>query len=1175
MRRLRRLVHLRLGYFSMYPARSAGSPALSGSALYAAVWRWHFYAGLFVIPFAVLLAITGAIYLFKPQIEGWLYAGLYNVAPATRSIDADDQVGLALARLPGSRAEAYTPPISTTRSALVRVVTADDREITVAVDPHRGMILGTIDEQWRTMQVVRDLHGTLLAGTAGQLLQELAASWAMVLLVTGLFLWWPRQASAICGVILPRLSLRGRPFWRDLHAVTGFWVSALLIFLVATGLPWTIVSGKIFSEVAGVLGAGNPSTGLGWGKAGSVTLKSDPPGQGWAVTHAEHMAGSAQSMPSQGAERLPLAKVVAMALTMPGISPPFEIRLPVDVRGVFSIVTDSERNPEGMAYVHLDQYSGRVIADVRWTDFGPVARGIALGVSLHEGLYFGLVNQLIGLVACVGLIGMATAGTVMWWRRRPAGQLGVPPAPVSYRAGPAIVGITIALGVIMPLMGASLVLILILDWVLRRRAAPRLAGTALVLLLLVHGHALAQDTSGSQSGPTPNLSLGEVVITATRSPISITNVPASVSVVTSQEIENSSAQELDDVLRLVPGIDLLGYSGEAQHPTSDSIGMRGLGGTAQGISRALVMVDGVPINDPFFGYIQWGRVPLANIDHVEVVRGGGSPLWGNYAEGGVINIITREPTTQGGFVDAGGGSYGTYSGSGYGAYIPDGIMKFQGFGSINGTGGFQQVPDYERAPFNIPTSYRAGNLQLKDTIEPSADLVSNITLNYHHNDQRLETLLDRNSQDIYNATGDIKKTFDNGSSLTATAFYSDSSFSTNNSTYFPIQTDPSATTQSLNEIHNVHANDAGGSLIWAQDFAGLLKRFMVGMDVHYITGVDNTDHFIAPDFTPTFSTTLSHGNQTFAGAFFQGTVAPIDKLEITGSGRFQYLLNTDGYDGSIGGIGAVPDRTYTSFDPRVDVRYALPAGFALRGAYYQSFRAPNIGDQFYTYAAGGFVQLPAPYLKPENLTGGEVGLDYTWQKLRSQFTLYRQNIDNYIVAESTTNPVYSPLGYFVVQNMNIASVQAQGFETEINWDIGAGFSTNIAYTLADSVVKSNPVDPASVGQQVIDVPRDKVGAGLTYQDVKGWKLSTNIIWSSRTAWASPDHTDPGYPGKISADSYFLVNASASYPVTDRVELYVKILNLLDRRYIATSFSAPSAQVFGQPFTVFSGLHVTF
>jgi len=286
------------------------------------------------------------------------------------------------------------------------------------------------------------------------------------------------------------------------------------------------------------------------------------------------------------------------------------------------------------------------------------------------------------------------------------------------------------------------------------------------------------------------------------------------------------------------------------------------------------------------------------------------------------------------------------------------------------------------------------------------------------------------------------------------------------------------------------------------------------------------------------------------------------------------LQNTAGYDGSVGGVGNVPDRKFTSFDPRLDVRYALGTGLALRGAYYESFRAPNISDQFYTYAAGGFVQLPAPFLEPEKLKGGEIGLDYSTRGLRSQVTLYRTNIDNYIVIEPTTNAIYSPAGWYVVQNQNIASVQAQGFETEVNWDIVAGLSANLAYTYADSVVKRNPLDPASVGQQIVDVPKNKVAAGIFYRSARGWHLATQVYWVDRTDWASPDHTNPGYPGATSADAHFLADATGSYSLAKGIELYLKIQNLFDRHYIATSYSAPSAQVMGAPFEVFSGLRVS-
>jgi len=334
---------------------------------------------------------------------------------------------------------------------------------------------------------------------------------------------------------------------------------------------------------------------------------------------------------------------------------------------------------------------------------------------------------------------------------------------------------------------------------------------------------------------------------------------------------------------------------------------------------------------------------------------------------------------------------------------------------------------------------------------------------------------------------------------------------------------------------------------------------------------DYPDRLLAPGFIDI--QVNGGGNQLFLAGFAQATISPTEGLEIVGSGRVQSLKDSNGLDGSLGGLGPIPNREYTSVDPRVNLRYALPAGFALRGAYYESFRAPNLGDQFYTYAAGGFVQLPSPLLKPENLNGGEIGLDYARPGFRSQVTLYRAEIDNYIVIEPTANPVYSPNGWYVVQNQNIASVQAQGVEAEVNWDIGAGFSTNLAYTFADSIVKRNPLDPMSVGQQIVDVPRNKLAGGATYAAPQGWRVSVEAQYVSRTAWASPDHTDPGYPGKISADPHVVVNLSGSYPVFHNVDVYAQIQNLFDRHYVVTGYSAPSAQAYGTPFEIFGGLRI--
>jgi outer membrane cobalamin receptor len=179
------------------------------------------------------------------------------------------------------------------------------------------------------------------------------------------------------------------------------------------------------------------------------------------------------------------------------------------------------------------------------------------------------------------------------------------------------------------------------------------------------------------------ITLPPMVVTATRTERSLADQPDSVTVITRQQIQETPAQSLDDVLRTIPSVDLPLTASYQVHPTANSVSMRGLGGI-----RALVLLDGVPVNDPFFGYIQWNRVPMENVERVEVVRGGGSPLWGNYAMGGVINIITRVPDQKEVGLEAGGGNYGTYRSNSYGDLVLSDSLKARINVNGWGTAGF-------------------------------------------------------------------------------------------------------------------------------------------------------------------------------------------------------------------------------------------------------------------------------------------------------------------------------------------------------------------------------------------------------------------------------------------------------------------------------------------------------
>ena len=651
----------------------------------------------------------------------------------------------------------------------------------------------------------------------------------------------------------------------------------------------------------------------------------------------------------------------------------------------------------------------------------------------------------------------------------------------------------------------------------------------------------------------------------------------SVTTISREQIVDDSGLDPETALGSTPNINQTGYAPETQLPASNSISMRGLGsGTHEGgISRALVMVDGVPLNDPFFGYIQWSRLPLDDVERVQTARGGESTLWGNYAEGGVANFITRTESQDDLALDAGGGSYGAYRASISGATSIDGDNIFQGFVEANGTSGYRQVSLGLPVSFIVPTSSSAENVHLKDSFTPAPDMAVALSLSYHQDRQRFETPLDTNGQQNFNLSADVEKRFSDDGRLALTFFYGHSAFELKSSINSFSSFSLAPPSERSNDAHHVQADDSGGSLVWMQQLGGFAEDFLTGADWHYISGDDHMVNFFPPDHLSGPLTTRGGGDQLFAAGFAQVTISPLEKLAITGGGRIQYLQNFNGYDGSFGGLGSVPSRGFTYFEPRVDARYLLPEDFAIRGAYYQSYRAPNLGDQFYTHASGLFVQLPNPFLKPERTNGGEIGLDYEQGGLRLQVTLYRAMVDNYIVIGRGSNAAYSGSGFLMTQNQNAGSVRAQGVEAGADWDIGAGFSAQVSYTLADSIMKQNAGDTFTVGQQIMDVPRRTVSTELAYQAANGARISVAARYIDETKWFSFIQIDNDAPLRSLASSNFAMDLQGSYPVSRGIDVYADVQNLADRRYRAIGYSAPfGATVLGPPREIFGGLRMT-
>ncbi|HWU02251.1 MAG TPA: PepSY domain-containing protein [Novosphingobium sp.] len=455
------------------------APGASATALYRTVWRWHFYAGLLVLPLMVVLSISGALFLFKPQVERWEERAFQNL-PLAGAVAPSAQVRAVQAAFAGARAAYYRLPERAGDAAMVHVALPGGAMTDVFVSP-QGRVLGALSPEARLIAIDRRIHGQLLMGRQGSWIVELAASWAIVLIVTGLYLWWPRGRGA-AGVVWPRLTRGGRLFWRDLHAVTGFWVSGLALVLLFTGLPWADAWGSAFKAVREEMGwtQGPQDWTIGGRPAGGEAEHA-------AHDHAAMMANmpGMANMHADAARPDPamLDRMVAQA-ERAGLAFPVLVVPPGMPSGEggsgrpshdWVVRSDAQNRPLRVT-LHYDAATGAPLSREDIATRHPIDRVVAYGVAWHEGQLLGVVNQIIGVMTAIMLVTLAVSGGVMWWRRRPVGQLGAPAAfPQAARlrgVGPWL--IMVFLLVWLPLFTASLVVLALLE----RLVWPHVPGVA-------------------------------------------------------------------------------------------------------------------------------------------------------------------------------------------------------------------------------------------------------------------------------------------------------------------------------------------------------------------------------------------------------------------------------------------------------------------------------------------------------------------------------------------------------------------------------------------------------------------------------------------------------------------------------------------------------------------------
>ncbi len=356
------------------PAQESQGTADHTAKFYRAAWRWHFYAGLYVIPFFIMLAVTGMLMMWIAFIDG-RDGEKTAVIPQEAPLAVSVQAQAAMDAFPDGRLIQYVAPRADDLAALFRIDT-DEGAMVAVVDPYTADVLETFPRRSGLYDLMDNTHGELLIGVTGDRMVEIAASLGVILLVTGLYLWWPREAR-LREALLPNLRARGRALWKNLHSVVGIWISVILLFFLISGLSWAGVWGEKVVQAWSSFPAekwGAPLSDVTHG-----SMNDGPKEVPWALEKTL-MPASGSLFGEDGLKAgapVTLDTMDALAREI-GFDARYQMNLPKGETGVFTFSRDSMNtdsvDPLSDRTVHVDRYTGKILADVRYEDYSLIGK---------------------------------------------------------------------------------------------------------------------------------------------------------------------------------------------------------------------------------------------------------------------------------------------------------------------------------------------------------------------------------------------------------------------------------------------------------------------------------------------------------------------------------------------------------------------------------------------------------------------------------------------------------------------------------------------------------------------------------------------------------------------------------------------------------------------------------
>jgi outer membrane receptor protein involved in Fe transport len=618
-----------------------------------------------------------------------------------------------------------------------------------------------------------------------------------------------------------------------------------------------------------------------------------------------------------------------------------------------------------------------------------------------------------------------------------------------------------------------------------------------------------------------------IVVSATRSNLPEEATASSVRVLPAEQLAATAGVTLDDKLRQVPGFELFRRSSSrVSNPTSQGVSLRGLGSTAA--SRTLVLADLIPVNDPFGGWIHWDETPQLLVQQVEVVRGGGSDLYGSSAIGGVIDIVEHPPTVAAGELQLQYGQQDTPMAS-----LIESLSRGNWHALVAGdwlrTDGYILVAPDERGAIDRRSNvhYQNANAQIERTFgsRGSAFISGNLLNETRSNG----TIVQSNGTRLWRYNAGFDWTTSDTSALKLRFYGGTEHYRQSFSSVAPDRN-----SETLTRLQEVPTGELGSTVQWLQSF-GAHFTLVAGADVLDVRASDVEDTFFN---RPTgYVDTTARQRQT--GVYGEG-IFQYAKWTITGSLRFDHFVNSDAQNwtfakGALTYTG-IPDRSENVPDPRLGVVRRLSDNLAITASAFRAFRSPSMNELYRTGQVGQQITLSNPLLRSERATGWEAGVQVAQP---SRNAIMRASYFWTEVNRPVTALTLSRTGNSILlQRENLGQIRSRGvsFDFEVvprSWMFFSG-----GYQYARATVTRFDQNPDLIGNWIPQVPRNTGTVQGTLTNRRWGTLSVQVRGTG--------HQYDDDRNTFLLHSFFRADAFASHEISRHLELFLSAENLFDR-----------------------------